>query len=98
MARSRDTPLWAMFPDRGGYTVHSVSAHMSTILLDRRRDREGGRSQNLLLFFEGAMSGAPGMKGTSQFLTLPITLFSTYLHVTPVTSRNIIICSCCKDF
>ena len=35
--------------------------------------REGGRSQNLMLFIRGkAMSGAPIIRGTSQFPNPPI--------------------------
>lgn len=53
MAKSTDDPLWAMLADRGGYTVHPVPAPFSTILLISRRDREGGRSQKLMLFIRG---------------------------------------------
>lgn len=39
----------------------------------RRRRNEGGRSQKLMLFIRGnAMSGAPIMRGTSQFPNPPI--------------------------
>jgi hypothetical protein len=39
----------------------------------RRRVKDGGRSQNLMLFIRGnAMSGAPSIKGTSQFPKPPI--------------------------
>ena len=39
----------------------------------RRRRREGGRSQKLILFIRGnAMSGAPIISGTSQFPNPPI--------------------------
>jgi hypothetical protein len=35
--------------------------------------RDGGRSQNLMLFIRGkAISGAPSIKGTSQFPNPPI--------------------------
>jgi hypothetical protein len=58
---------------RGGYTVHPVPAPLSTILLVRRRDRDGGSNQNLMLFIRGnAMSGAPSINGTSQFPNPPI--------------------------
>lgn len=37
------------------------------------RVRDGGRSQNLMLFIRGnAMSGAPSISGTSQFPNPPI--------------------------
>jgi len=39
----------------------------------KRSMREGGRSQNLILFIRGkAMSGAPIIRGTSQFPNPPI--------------------------
>lgn len=39
----------------------------------RRRRNEGGRSQKLILFIRGkAMSGAPIIRGTSQFPKPPI--------------------------
>ena len=38
-----------------------------------RRDKEGGRSQNLMLFIRGkAMSGAPIIRGTNQLPNPPI--------------------------
>lgn len=37
------------------------------------KDREGGSNQNLILFIRGnAISGAPSIKGTSQFPNPPI--------------------------
>jgi hypothetical protein len=43
------------------------------VLLVRRRVRDGGSSQNLMLFIRGnAMSGAPSIKGTNQFPKPPI--------------------------
>lgn len=40
---------------------------------NKRRDKEGGSNQNLMLFIRGnAMSGAPNIKGTSQFPNPPI--------------------------
>lgn len=73
IARSTDDPLWAIAEDRGGYTVHPVPAPLSTILLIRRSVRDGGRSQNLILFIRGkAISGAPSIRGTSQFPNPPI--------------------------
>ena len=50
-----------------------MPAPFSTILLIRRRVKEGGRSQNLMLFIRGnAISGAPSIKGTNQFPNPPI--------------------------
>jgi hypothetical protein len=71
-ARSTDTPVWA--------TVHPVPvpAPLSTILLVRRRDRDGGNNQNLILFIGGnAMSGAPSINGTGNYQVL----YSVSLHL-----------------
>lgn len=39
----------------------------------RRRVKDGGSSQNLMLFIRGnAISGAPSISGTSQFPNPPI--------------------------
>jgi len=44
----------------------------------RRRVRDGGSSQNLMLFIRGnAMSGAPNIRGTSQFPKPPIIIGMT---------------------
>jgi hypothetical protein len=73
IAKSTEAPAWAIPEDRGGYTVHPVPAPFSTIELDKRRVKEGGKSQNLMLFIRGkAISGAPNIKGTSQFPNPPI--------------------------
>jgi hypothetical protein len=62
-----------MLEERGGYTVHPVPAPISTSLLERSRVKEGGKSQNLILFIRGnAISGAPIINGTSQFPNPPI--------------------------
>jgi hypothetical protein len=59
--------------DKGGYTVHPVPAPLSTILLIKRRVKEGGNNQNLILFRRGnAISGAPSIRGTNQFPKPPI--------------------------
>lgn len=43
------------------------------MLPSKRREIEGGRSQNLMLFIRGnAISGALSMRGTSQFPKPPI--------------------------
>lgn len=50
-----------------------MPAPFSTILLISNSDREGGRNQNLMLFIRGkAISGAPSIRGTSQFPNPPI--------------------------
>lgn len=68
IARSTDAPACARFPARGGYTVHPVPAPASTIEEASRRRKDGGRSQKLILFIRGnAMSGAPIIRGISQF-------------------------------
>jgi hypothetical protein len=62
-----------MFEARGGYTVQPVPAPLSTRLPIKSRVRDGGKSQNLMLFIRGkAMSGAPIIKGTNQFPNPPI--------------------------
>ena len=78
MARSTEAPAWARLPARGGYTVHPVPAPASTVEEASRRRKEGGRSQKLMLFMRGnAMSGAPIMRGTSQFPNPPIMIGMT---------------------
>lgn len=73
MVRSTEAPAWARFPDRGGYTVHPVPAPASTPEEASRSKNEGGRSQKLMLFIRGnAISGAPIMRGISQFPNPPI--------------------------
>jgi len=58
---------------RGGYTVHPVPAPFSTKADDKRSVRDGGRSQNLILFNRGnAISGAPSINGNNQFPKPPI--------------------------
>lgn len=73
MVRSTDAPAWARFPDRGGYTVHPVPAPASTPEEASSRRNEGGSSQKLILFIRGnAISGAPIIRGISQFPNPPI--------------------------
>jgi len=62
-----------MFLARGGYTVHPVPAPFSTAADESRSRRAGGRSQNLMLLSRGnAMSGAPSIRGRSQFPNPPM--------------------------
>lgn len=73
IARSTEGPAWARFLDSGGYTVHPVPTPFSTAAEATSRVREGGRSQNLILFNRGnAMSGAPSIRGRSQLPNPPI--------------------------
>ena len=73
IARSTEAPAWARLPARGGYTVHPVPAPASTVEEARSRRNDGGSSQKLILFIRGnAMSGAPIIRGTSQFPNPPI--------------------------
>ena len=73
MARSTEAPAWARLPARGGYTVQPVPAPASTVDEASSSRKEGGRSQKLMLFIRGnAMSGAPIIRGTSQFPNPPI--------------------------
>lgn len=67
----------------GGYTVQPVPTPFSTAALESRRVRDGGSSQNLILFNRGkAISGAPSIKGTSQLPNPPI--------ITGITKKKII--------
>jgi hypothetical protein len=71
MARSTDPPECPRVL-RGGYTVHPVPAPPSTNLEERRRIRDGGRSQKEMLFSRGNLiSGAPIIIGTNQFPNPP---------------------------
>lgn len=73
IARSTDGPAWAIFLERGGYTVQPVPAPFSTAAEARSMVNEGGSSQNLMLFSRGkAISGAPSIKGISQLPNPPI--------------------------
>jgi len=76
-----------MLDDNGGYTVHPVPAPLSTRPLISKREIDGGRSQNLMLFIRGnAISGAPIIKGTNQFPKPPIMI--------GITMKKIIIKAC----
>lgn len=87
IARSTEGPAWAIFLARGGYTVHPVPAPFSTAAEDRSSISEGGRSQNLMLLSRGnAMSGAPNIRGRSQFPNPPIN--------TGITKKKIIRNAC----
>lgn len=78
MARSTAGPSWAKFPARGGYTVQPVPTPASTVEEARRRRKDGGRSQKLMLFMRGkAMSGAPIINGISQLPNPPIMIGMT---------------------
>lgn len=73
MAKSTEPPAWAKFPDKGGYTVQPVPAPLSTAAEDSNNNKAGGSNQKLMLFKRGnAISGAPNIKGTSQFPNPPI--------------------------
>lgn len=76
-----------MFPASGGYTVHPVPAPFSTVAEVRSMVRDGGRSQNLMLFRRGkAISGAPIINGRSQLPNPPI--------ITGITKKKIIKNAC----
>lgn len=73
IARSTEAPAWARLPASGGYTVHPVPAPDSTVEDASSRRKDGGSSQKLMLFIRGnAISGAPIIRGTSQFPNPPI--------------------------
>ena len=78
IVKSTDAPAWARFPARGGYTVQPVPAPASTPEEARSRRKEGGNSQKLMLFIRGnAISGAPSIRGMSQFPKPPIMMGMT---------------------
>jgi len=78
---------WNWILDNGGYTVHPVPAPVSVNDEVMRRSKDGGRSQNLMLFIRGkAMSGAPSIIGTSQFPNPPI--------IIGITIKKIIMKAC----
>lgn len=73
IAKSTEGPAWAIFLASGGYTVHPVPAPFSTAADLTSKMREGGSSQNLILFRRGnAISGVPSIRGSSQFPNPPI--------------------------
>lgn len=83
IVRSTEGPACAILPAKGGYTVQPVPAPDSTAEEASRRRKEGGRSQKLILFIRGkAISGAPIIRGTSQFPKPPI--------ITGITIKKII--------
>lgn len=87
IARSTEGPACAILLAKGGYTVHPVPTPFSTAALDKRRVRDGGSSQNLMLLRRGnAMSGAPNIRGTSQLPNPPI--------ITGITRKKIIKNAC----
>lgn len=76
-------PLWAVFPARGGYTVHPVPAPRSIIALIKRRLKAGINNQSLILFIRGkVISGPVIIRGVNQFPNPPI--------MTGITKKKII--------
>ena len=87
MAKSTDPPAWAIFLERGGYTVHPVPAPLSTKDLERSIIKAGIKNQNLILFIRGkAISAAPSIRGTNQLPNPPIKI--------GMTMKKIIINAC----
>lgn len=73
IVRSTETLVCARVEDRGGYTVQPVPAPPPANEPKSSREREGGKSQNLILFIRGkAISGLPIIRGTNQFPNPPI--------------------------
>jgi hypothetical protein len=73
IARSTEIPEWYKFLANGGYTVQPVPAPIPANAERDKRVRDGGRSQNLMLFIRGkAISCAPIIIGTNQFPKPPI--------------------------
>ncbi|RXG57386.1 hypothetical protein Avbf_05515 [Armadillidium vulgare] len=71
----------------GGYTVHPVPTPLSTNPLLSNKVKEGGKSQNLILFIRGkAISGAPSINGINQLPNPPIIIafivfFLVFKHI-----------------
>lgn len=73
MAISTAALAWAVFAERGGYTVQPVAAPPSQRKDESKKNSAGGSSQNLRLLRRGnAISGAEIMRGISQFPNPPI--------------------------
>lgn len=73
IVKSTEAEAWAIFPDRGGYTVHPVPAPAPVNPPSDSSINAGGSNQNLMLFMRGkAISGAPNISGTSQLPKPPI--------------------------
>jgi len=73
IAKSTEGPECACILLNGGYTVHPVPAPASTRADDSNNNKEGGNSQNEMLFILGkAISGAPIINGTKKFPYPPI--------------------------
>ncbi len=84
IAKSTEPPAWANPLESGGYIVHPVPAPLSTPAEANSSRKEGGISQNLMLFIRGkAISGAPIIKGINQLPKPPIMM--------GITMKNIII-------
>ena len=78
IAKSTEAPAWARLPASGGYTVQPVPTPASTVEDASSSRKDGGSSQKLMLFIRGnAMSGAPIIRGTSQFPNPPIMMGMT---------------------
>ena len=87
IAKSTADPECAIFPLKGGYTVHPVPAPPSTKLEINNNNNDGGNNQKLILFNLGkAISGAPNIKGTNQLPKPPI--------IAGITIKKIIIKPC----
>jgi len=57
IAKSTEIPEWNRFPAKGGYTVQPVPAPAPANAETDNNDKDGGNSQNLMLFIRGkAMS------------------------------------------
>lgn len=84
---STEGPLWNIFDVRGGYKVHPAPTPLLIKFLSNNNIREGGNSQNLILFIRGyAISGAPSIKGIKKFPKPPI--------IKGITIKKIIMKAC----
>lgn len=73
IARSTGGPACPIFDERGGYTVHPVPTPLSIRVDETKRNKDGGKNQNLRLFSRGnAISGEPNISGRSQLPNPPM--------------------------
>merc|ERR1719195_64491 len=86
IAKSTQGPEWAIFILSGGYTVQPVPAPDSTKDLLINSNSAGSKNQNLILLSRGnAISGAPNIKGISQFPNPPILYELIFLSLSPTS-------------
>lgn len=96
MVRSTEGLACARLEDNGGYTVHPVPAPPPATPPKHSRVKDGGRSQNLMLFIRGkAISGLPIIRGTNQLPKPPIKIGITIKKImTKACAVTIVLYTC----